>query len=111
MLNRLEPGIPADLHRRARIEVRQAFYGDGYAISNPATDAAIDLSRDALGLELEPTYTGKAMAALLHDAEQAQLRGASLMFWNTYNSSPLPEVPPSAIDLGQLPDEFKPYFD
>jgi len=111
MLNRLEPAIPPDLNRRARIEVRQAFYGDGYAVSNPATDAAIDVARDALGLELEPTYTGKAMAALLHDAEQTQLRGASLMFWNTYNSNPLPEVSSSAIDLGQLPEEFKPYFD
>ncbi len=111
MLNRLEPGIPADLHRRTRIEVRQSFYGDGYAISNPATDAAIDVARDALGLALEPTYTGKAMAALLHDSEQAWLRSASLMFWNTYNSNPLPGVPPSAVDLGRLPEEFKPYFD
>jgi hypothetical protein len=33
------------------------------------------------------------------------------MFWNTYNSNPLPEVSSSAIDLGQLPEEFKPYFD
>ncbi len=111
MLNRLEPDIPADLHRRTRIEVRQSFYGDGYAISNPATDAAIAVARDALGLELEPTYTGKAMAALLHDAEQARLRGASLMFWNTYNSNPLPDVPASAIDLSLLPEEFRPYFD
>jgi D-cysteine desulfhydrase len=111
MLNRLEPGIPADLHRHTRIEVRQSFYGDGYAISNPATDAAIDVARDALGLELESTYTGKAMAALLHDAEQARLRGASLMFWNTYNSNPLPDVPSSTVDLGRLPEEFKPYFD
>ncbi len=111
MLNRLDPDIPADLNRRARIEVRHEFFADGYARSNAATDAAIDIAGDALGLELESTYTGKAMAALLHDAGQAHNRGASLMFWNTYNSNPLPEIHSSAIDMGLLPAEFLRYFD
>jgi 1-aminocyclopropane-1-carboxylate deaminase/D-cysteine desulfhydrase-like pyridoxal-dependent ACC family enzyme len=111
MLNRLDPGIPADLHRRARIEVRHEFFADGYARSNAATDAAIDIARDALGLELESTYTGKAMAALLHDAERARNREASLMFWNTYNSSPLPQIRSEAIDMQLLPAEFLRYCD
>ena len=109
MLNRLDPGIPADLHRRTRIVVRHEFYGDGYARSTPATDTAIDVARDALDLHLESTYTGKAMAALLHDAGRAANRNASLMFWNTYNSNPLP--PSTAVDGGQLPAEFMRYFD
>lgn len=111
MLNRLEPGIPADLHRRVRIEVRNEFFGEGYARSTPATDAAIAVARDTLDLDLEPTYTGKAMAALLHDAAQARYRDASLLFWNTYNSSPLPEVPAGAVDTAALPGEFLRYFD
>ena len=111
MLNRLDPGIPADLHQRTRIQVRHEFYGDGYAKSNPATDAAITVARDSLGLELESTYTGKAMAALLHDAGQSRYRDASLMFWNTYNSNPLPDVQKSDVDLEQLPAEFLRYFD
>ena len=111
MLNRLDPGIPADLHRHARIEVRHEFFAGGYARSNAATDAAISIARESLGLELEPTYTGKAMAALLHDAGQSQHRDALLMFWNTYNSSPLPEIHESAIDLARLPGEFLRYFD
>jgi D-cysteine desulfhydrase len=111
MLNSLDPGIPADLHRHARIEVRHEFFAGGYARSNAATDAAISIARESLGLELEPTYTGKAMAALLHDAGQAQHRDSLPMFWNTYNSSPLPETPESAIDLARLPEEFLRYFD
>ena len=111
MLNRLAPGIPADIHRRARIEIRHEFFGDGYAISNPATDAAVATARDVLGLKLEPTYTGKAMAALLHDTAEPQYSDVSLMFWNTYNSSPLPELPGAAIDFGRLPAEFLLYFD
>jgi 1-aminocyclopropane-1-carboxylate deaminase/D-cysteine desulfhydrase-like pyridoxal-dependent ACC family enzyme len=111
MLSRLEPGIPADLCRRARIEVRHEFFADGYARSNEATDTAIEIARDALGLELETTYTGKAMAALLHDARQASHRDASLMFWNTYNSNPLPEIQASTIDRELLPAEFLRYFE
>ena len=111
MLGRLDPGIPADLHRRARIEIRHEFFADGYARSNAAIDSAIAVARDALDLTLESTYTGKAMAALLHDAGQERYRDASLMFWNTYNSSPLPTIRQSAIDMGSLPAEFLRYFD
>ena len=111
MLNRLGAAVPDDIHRRARIRVRHEFFGDGYAISNPATDAAVAIARDALGLRLEPTYTGKAMAALLHDAAERRYRDASLMFWNTYNSNPLPEMPGAAVDFGRLPAEFLHYFD
>ena len=111
MLNRLDPAIPADLQARARITVRHEFFADGYARSNAETDAAINIAADALGLELEPTYTGKAMAALLHDAGRVRQRDASLMFWNTYNSSPLPEIQTSAADMERLPAEFLRYFD
>ena len=51
------------------------------------------------------------MAALLHDAGLARYGDASLMFWNTYNSSPLPEVPAGAVDTAALPEEFLRYFD
>jgi D-cysteine desulfhydrase len=110
MLNRLDPNIPADLHRRTRITVRHEFFAGGYARSDAATDAAIAVAADELGLALEPTYTGKAMAALLHDAARIRQRDMSLMFWNTYNSSPLPEFR-AAADLARLPGEFLRYFD
>jgi len=111
MLNRLDSSIPANIYSRARVDVRHEFFGDGYAISNPTTDAAVATARDALGLRLEPTYTGKAMAALLHDAMQPPHRDAPLLFWNTYNSNPLPEMPGAPVDFGRLPAEFLHYFD
>ena len=111
MLNRIDPAIPADLDSRARIEVRHEFFGEGYAKSNEATDRAIKLAGEQLELKLEPTYTGKAMAALLHDARNATREGTSVMFWNTFNSNPLPEVDESSLDLARLPDEFHRYFD
>jgi D-cysteine desulfhydrase len=109
MLNRVDASIPTDLARRAKIEVRHEYFGAGYGISNEATDAAVALAAEQLGMCLEPTYTGKAMATLLHDIRERQNPDESLLFWNTYNSAPLPE--PKDVDLGRLPTEFLRYFD
>jgi len=111
MLNRADASIPADLATRARIDVRHEFFGDGYAVSNEATDAAVELAFEQLDLSLEPTYTGKAMAAMLYDLAQPEHTGKSMLFWNTYNSNPLPDPDEAAIDMDRLPAEFLRYFD
>lgn len=111
MLNHFDASIPRDLASRARIHVRHEFFGEGYAVSNDATDAAIEFAADHLRLSLEPTYTGKAMAALLHDLARPELAGKSMLFWNTYNSNPLPEPDDATIDMDRLPAEFLRYFD
>ncbi|MEM9208135.1 MAG: pyridoxal-phosphate dependent enzyme, partial [Pseudomonadota bacterium] len=67
MLHRLDANFPVDLHRLTRVHLREEFFGPGYARPTPETDAAIALASDQLGLRLEPTYTGKAFAALLED--------------------------------------------
>ena len=101
-----DPAVPADLAKRVRIDFRDEFFGSGYAHSNPATEAAIEFARSKLGLQLEATYTGKAMAALLADSG-ADARGATLLFWNTFNSRPLS---PPEIDARDLPREFRNYL-
>lgn len=111
MLNRIDATVPLDLASHARIDVRHDFFGKGYAVSNEATDAAVEFAADHLELGLEPTYTGKAMAALLHDLACPELAGQSMLFWNTYNSNPLPEPDEAAIDMDRLPAEFLRYFD
>jgi D-cysteine desulfhydrase len=111
MLNRIDASIPADLASRARIEVRHEFFGDGYAVSNDTTDAAVELASGQLDLDLEPTYTGKAMAALLYDLAQSEHAGKSMLFWNTYNSNPLPDPEDALVDMDRLPAEFLRYFD
>jgi D-cysteine desulfhydrase len=110
VMHQLDEAIPADLASRARYQFRSGFLGDGYAKTNAATDSAIATARDQLGLKLEATYTGKAMAALLDDLV-ASPSGASVMFWNTYNSRPLPAVTESSASNDELPDDFRRYFD
>jgi D-cysteine desulfhydrase len=111
VLNRIDASIPADLASRVRIDVRHEFFGEGYAVSNAATDEAVEFAAEYLELSLEPTYTGKAMAAMLHDMARPELAGESMLFWNTYNSNPLPEPDEAAVDMDRLPAEFLRYFD
>lgn len=106
-----DPNIPADLARRVRYRFRDEFVAGGYARSNDATDRAVARARDELGLELEPTYTGKAMAAMLHDLGRRGLDDRIALFWNTYNSRPLPGPAGQSADMGDLPPEFRRYFD
>ena len=46
---------------------RDDFFAGGYAIADKATESAVNFAEEHLGLSLDTTYTGKAMAALLHD--------------------------------------------
>jgi len=111
MLRRLDSSIPADLEKQVRVTVRDDFFAGGYAKTNEATDAALVFAKDQLGIELETTYTGKAMAALLHDLDDAALADQSILFWNTYSSAKLPVPVDRPLDKHALPDEFIRYFE
>lgn len=90
--------------------IRHEFIGPGYARFTPEAMSAIDEARRRLGLKLDPTYTGKAFAALLSDLRAGRLRGRRVMFLDTYSSRPLP---PDALaaDYRQLPAAFHWYFE
>ncbi len=111
LMNRFDPSIPPDLADRTRLHFRDDFAGDGYAKTNAAVDRAIAVARDDLGLELETTYTGKAMAAMLHDLDQNRCAGKPVLFWNSYNSRILPADTGKPGDNAPLPAEFLRYFD
>lgn len=111
LLNRLDPAVPADLAQRARIRLRDEFFGAGYAHPTPAGAQAIDIAADQLGLALDSTYTGKAMAALLHDLQQPGCAEQRLLFWNTYAAKRLPGTAQRPADTSGLPAEFLRYFD
>jgi len=111
LMNRLDPSIPADLAERARYCFREGFVGDGYARTNEATDRAVNVAREELGLMLETTYTGKAMAAMLQDLGQTATARKTMLFWNTYNSRPLAAGSERPDDVSGLPKEFLRYFD
>ncbi len=109
LLNRLDPSIPIDVATRTRVVWRDDFYAGGYARVDEATNAAVEFAGEQLGLNLDTTYTGKAMAALLHDLEISGDE-ISTLFWNTYNDRPLPASKPGSPSLTDLPEQFRCYL-
>jgi len=109
MMHALDPGIPTDLASRAKLNFRSDFLGHGYGRTDGVTDRAIARARDELDLSLECTYSGKAMAALLHDLDEG-VDGPSL-FWNTYSSRPMIVDKNIEPDFERVPKEFARYFD
>jgi len=95
------PLEPADL----ALDVREGFLGEGYARPTEAAVAAVRLAADC-GMELETTYTGKALSALAADAADGHLSGEDVLFWNTYNSRPVAPGDPSGLPrlLAELAD-------
>jgi D-cysteine desulfhydrase len=110
MIRRVDCSVPANLHERVNIRLRHEFFAGGYAHGDRETATAIDFAADQLGLALEVTYTGKAMAALLHDLRQRSASGSNCLFWNTCNSAKLqlPDTP--ARGSKDLPVSFRRYL-
>jgi D-cysteine desulfhydrase len=67
-----------------RLRIEQRFAGAGYGRPTAAAEAAIRRAR-ASSVPLEPTYTGKALAALLA-AAQDDRDGRTRLFLDTYSS-------------------------
>ncbi len=102
LLRSLDASFPALGLKDLALEVRDEFFGDGYAVATPACREAVQRAAER-GIALETTYTGKALAALRHDAAAGRLDGKTVVFWNTYNSRPLPatadELPPQLAEF------------
>ncbi len=106
LLNRLDPSFDAGTADRARLHWRDEFFAGGYAKFDDTTATAVRLADESTGLSLETTYTGKAMAALIHDLELPDYDGQVYLFWNTYNSSELPVTADRPDAPGNIPREF-----
>jgi len=110
-LHQIDASVPNDLADRANYRFRTGFLGEGYAKTNDATERAIAVARDRLGINLEATYTGKAMAALLQDLDENRDGRENILFWNTYNSRPLSADTERPANTDKLPEAFLRYFD
>ncbi|HNP65224.1 MAG TPA: pyridoxal-phosphate dependent enzyme [Woeseiaceae bacterium] len=110
LLNTMDPSIPADAGSNTPIVWRSDFFAGAYAAVDDITEHAVDFASHALNLRLETTYTGKAMAALLHDLNTSD-SDARYLFWNTHNSRPLPTFGEGHPQRDRLPEQFARYYD
>ena len=67
-------------------------------------------ARELIDVKLDGTYSGKAFAALLQDADSGRLTGKNVLFWDTYNSR-APAAEAMALDYHDLPEPFHYYFE
>lgn len=86
----------------AELHVEHGQFGGGYGRATAASDAAVARAA-AAGLVLEPTYTGKAMAALLADADAGRLDGKRVLFLHTFSSVDLAPLVGAATPESLLP--------
>jgi len=93
----------------ANVRLRSEFFGAGYAEATPECRQAVTLIRSTESIVLETTYTGKALAALIHDARDGRLAGRRIMFWNTYNARPYPAAVDNE-DGSTLPEWARAYL-
>jgi len=89
LLRSLDGGFPALSPADLAFKLRHDWFEPGYGIVTDETSEAVALAAGA-GVGLETTYTGKAFAAMIADARAGQLVGDHVLFWDTYNSAPLP---------------------
>ena len=109
LMNQMDTSVPADAVDRVNVVWRDEFFAGGYAAVDDATTSAVDFAKENLDLTLDTTYTGKAMAALLHDLEETNADHFSL-FWNTYNSKPLTLSEDLSDSRLELPEQFQRYY-
>lgn len=64
------------------LEMTSDWMGETYGATTPESERAIELARSE-GLELDPVYTGKAMAALLDKSAAGEFTDGPVLFINT----------------------------
>lgn len=108
-LHEADPGIPVLPWTGDELDVARGFLGEEYARFTPAGMEAIRVA-SADGITLDGTYTGKAASAMLARGRDGTIAGATVLFWNTYNSSaasfPIPGARPP-----RTPARFRDYFE
>jgi len=77
-------GVEAQRFDDVSIEIDDRFVGGGYGIPTTASTAAIELLARTEALFLDPTYTAKAMAALIEYVRRGAFHPTeSVLFWHT----------------------------
>ena len=86
-----DPSFPVVKFEDANVRIDGRFVGLGYGFPTTAGNDAVARARTTEGWELDPVYTGKALAALLADASAGS--PGPMLFWNTASSRPVVEAP------------------
>ena len=110
LLNRHDPSFPMTDFTPDDVELRHDLFGERYGLYTPEGMEAVDLMARHEGVQLDGTYSGKCLAALVRDVRSGAVADQTLLFWNTYNSRAFPEESLDA-DYHTLPSGLHRYFE
>ncbi|MAE69027.1 MAG: 1-aminocyclopropane-1-carboxylate deaminase [Gemmatimonadetes bacterium] len=109
-MHRFDPALPWVRVGRCDVEHRQ--FGGRYGEATPAAIDAAHQARALEGIELETTYTAKALAAIVCRAREGSLPNGPILFWNTFSSVRPPGYDPTGAAIRHLlPPQWKHIFD
>jgi D-cysteine desulfhydrase len=103
LLRRGGVAVPPLARVLERVTLHPRQLGRGYGYATPEGDEAI-LRLSAAGVALDPTYTGKAAAAMLRDA-RARSDGP-VLFWHTLSARE-PPAPEGSLARDHLPENIR----
>lgn len=109
-LRRMDPTVPKVAISPRSIRVLHGYCGAGYAHPTEQAARAIRTARELEGIELETTYSGKALAGFMDYVQQPGHRDRPALFINTYNSASLDELAARCPGPQVLPDAVRGYF-
>ena len=73
--------------RAGEIEMWHRDFGSGYAVPTESGLRAVELMQEHEAIPLETTYTGKALAGLIHYVREHRCENQPILFWNTYGQA------------------------
>ena len=73
--------------RAGEIEMWHRDFGNGYAVPTESSLCAVGLMQEHEAIPLETTYTGKALAGLMHYVREHRCENQPILFWNTYGQA------------------------
>ena len=110
LLRSCDPEFPDVNLDQGDVDITHDFFGEKYALFSKPGMEAVDLMQQKQGIQLEGTYTGKAMAALIHSATSREDQNGVILFWNTYNAVDFSDAI-NGVDYKELPEAFHRYFE
>jgi D-cysteine desulfhydrase len=111
LLSRAGAPVPRLVIGPRDFEVEHRFFGGAYGRATPPSKDAVARMRTLEGIELETTYTGKALAGLLDLIRRERLFSRPLLFWNTASSADLRPLLSQAPRREDVPPEIRRFLD
>ncbi|HEY8154449.1 MAG TPA: pyridoxal-phosphate dependent enzyme [Myxococcota bacterium] len=105
-LRRGLPNLPQPVISERDFDFVRSQLGPGYGAVTPAAREAVAAAA-GLGLELETTYTGKCLAALIERTKGRAAPRGPILFWNTFNAVDVEKGAPAPLDPRAVPRSLR----